>query len=69
MRTEELLRPYNPWWEDVAQAFSRLPSFQRPIFGDIFRGLKGIPQIISITGPRRVGDEFSLFPSPCFSYF
>ena len=29
MRTEELLRPYNPWWEDVAQAFSRLPAFQR----------------------------------------
>jgi uncharacterized protein len=55
MRTEELLRPYNPWWEDVAQAFSRLPAFQRPIFGDIFRGLKGTPQIISITGPRRVG--------------
>ena len=26
MRTEELLRPYNPWWEDVAQAFSRLPE-------------------------------------------
>jgi predicted AAA+ superfamily ATPase len=55
MHEAELLRPYNPWWEDAGDAFSRLPTFRRPIFDDIFRGLKGTPQIISITGPRRVG--------------
>ena len=47
--------PYNPWWENPDRAFERLPLFHRPIFDDIFRGMKEVPQIISITGPRRVG--------------
>lgn len=55
MYYKELLIPYNPWWENPDRAFERLPSFHRPIFDEIFRGLKEIPQIVSITGPRRVG--------------
>jgi predicted AAA+ superfamily ATPase len=52
---KELLAPYNPWWVNPDKAFERLPKFHRPIFVDIFKGLKEVPQIISITGPRRVG--------------
>lgn len=55
MEYKELLIPYNPWWENLEKAFERLPSFRRPIFDEIYKGLKETPQIISITGPRRVG--------------
>lgn len=55
MKYKELLLPYNPWWDNPGKAFERLPQFQRPIYDEIYKGLKEIPQIISITGPRRVG--------------
>ncbi len=55
MKYKELLIPYNPWWDNPDKAFERLPLFHRPIYDEIFKGLKEIPQIISITGPRRVG--------------
>lgn len=56
MEYKELLVPYNPWWrEEPDKAFERLPQFHRPMYDDIYRGLKETPQIISITGPRRVG--------------
>lgn len=55
MQYKELLLPYNPWWKNPDTAFENLPTFQRPIFKTIYRNLKEIPQIISITGPRRVG--------------
>lgn len=55
MKFRELLYPYNPWWEHLDRAFERLPLFRRPIFDEIYKGLKETPQIISITGPRRVG--------------
>lgn len=55
MQYKDLLAPYNPWWITPEKAFERLPLFHRPIFDDIFKGLKEVPQIISITGPRRVG--------------
>lgn len=55
MKYKDLLAPYNPWWNNSDKAFERLPLFQRPIYDEIFKGLKEIPQIISITGPRRVG--------------
>ena len=55
MQYKELLLPYNLWWKDKDTAFENLPSFQRPIFKSIYRSLKEIRQIISITGPRRVG--------------
>lgn len=52
---EELFIPYNPWWDKLEQAFEVLPVFKRPIFSEVYQGIKTIPQIISITGPRRVG--------------
>lgn len=55
LQYKDLLTPYNPWWFNPDTAFDRLPLFHRPIFDEIFRGLKETPQIISITGPRRVG--------------
>lgn len=53
MTYKELLVPYNPWWD--SPSFEKLPTFHRPVFEDIYSGLTKIPQIISITGPRRVG--------------
>lgn len=55
MEYKDILFPYNPWWDTLDKAFERLPQFHRPIFAKIYRELKEIPQIISITGPRRVG--------------
>jgi predicted AAA+ superfamily ATPase len=55
LQYKELLQPYNPWWDNPEEAFKTLPTFRRPIFDEIFRGLKETPQIVSITGPRRVG--------------
>ncbi|MEO5356514.1 MAG: ATP-binding protein [Nitrospirae bacterium YQR-1] len=57
MNISNLLAPYNPWRQDgnVDNAFKHLPQFKRPVFEDIFFALKNVPQIISITGPRRVG--------------
>lgn len=52
---EQILRPYNPWWESRERAFERLPDFRRPIFERIFADLRGLKQILSITGPRRIG--------------
>lgn len=54
---EQLLLPYNPWWasKQEAEAFPTLPTFRRPIFDRFYRDLKDVKQILSLTGPRRVG--------------
>jgi len=49
---ETILEPYNPWWK-TAQFETK--SFKRPIFYKIYKDLFTLKQIISITGPRRVG--------------
>lgn len=51
----QILGIYNPWWSDGILAFSKLPEFHRTIFDDIYRDLLQLPQMISVTGPRRVG--------------
>ncbi|MFH0802701.1 MAG: ATP-binding protein [bacterium] len=51
----DLLTPFNPWWEKRTEGFEKLPAFRRPVFEEIYKGIKELPQIISITGPRRVG--------------
>jgi predicted AAA+ superfamily ATPase len=51
----QILGIYNPWWKDGSMAFSQLPEFHRTIFDDIYRDLIQLPQMISVTGPRRVG--------------
>jgi len=51
-----LLSIYNPWWDDASGHWrDDIPSYHRPIVGEIFADLKELPQMISITGPRRVG--------------
>lgn len=49
---ETILEPYNPWWK-TAQFETK--NFKRPIFYKIYKDLFTLKQIISITGPRRVG--------------
>ena len=49
---ETILEPYNPWWKSAQ--FDTIP-FKRPIFHKIYKDLFTLKQIISITGPRRVG--------------
>lgn len=49
---EQALRAYNPWWEGVERP---VPTFRRPLFNDLIRDLTDLKQIISLTGPRRVG--------------
>jgi predicted AAA+ superfamily ATPase len=50
-----LLAPYNLWWGGPDAAFARLPIFRRDVFGELYADVKALPQMLSITGPRRVG--------------
>ena len=54
-RLENVLIPYNPWWNSSLEWDRNLPEYRRPIVADILSDLHDIPQIISVTGPRRVG--------------
>lgn len=51
----ELLLPYNPWWMQGSDAFVDLPAFRRDVFDDLYADVKNLPQMVSVTGPRRVG--------------
>jgi uncharacterized protein len=51
----ELLLPYNPWWTQGREALADLPEFHRDVFGELYAAVKGLPQMVSVTGPRRVG--------------
>jgi len=52
---QQLLPPFNPWWRDKTKAFRDLEGFHRPIFEDLKEDIDLLQQIISLTGPRRVG--------------
>ena len=52
---ERLLSPYNAWWSTHAAASIQVPDYERPIVSRVLADLRDIPQVISITGPRRVG--------------
>jgi predicted AAA+ superfamily ATPase len=52
IRIETILKPYNPWW-DTGVVETKV--FKRPVFNKIYKDLMSLKQIISITGPRRVG--------------
>lgn len=58
---ENLLKLYNPWW-DNPKGFWRgdLPDYQRPIVREILGDLSELPQMVSLTGPRRVGKTTAL---------
>lgn len=49
------LDTYNPWWSDGETIFSGLPEFHRDVFDDLYADIQRLPQMISVTGPRRVG--------------
>lgn len=51
----DILRPYNLWWQSHASAFAGVPEFRRDVFDDLYADVTGLPQIVSVTGPRRVG--------------
>lgn len=55
MNVEELLNLYNPWWEKGEDALGDLPTFERPVLETLTKDSRTQPQILSITGPRRVG--------------
>ena len=45
---------YNPFWRNI-HSLDETPLYRRDIYESIFTSVKEIRQIISITGPRRVG--------------
>lgn len=49
------LDTYNPWWNDGGATFAGLPGFHRDVFDDLYADIQRLPQMISVTGPRRVG--------------
>jgi predicted AAA+ superfamily ATPase len=51
----QILEPYNPWWQDPKGAFAGLPEFRRDVFHDLYADVRQLPQMVSVTGPRRVG--------------
>jgi len=58
---KNLLRLYNPWWaEPQGHWRDDLPDYRRPIVQDMLTDIKELSQIISITGPRRVGKTTAL---------
>lgn len=52
VQIETILTPYNHWWKE---GVVKTEIFKRPIFHKIYKDLLSLKQIISITGPRRVG--------------
>lgn len=51
----EILQAYNLWWQDLGPAFAGLPEFRRDVFDELYSDVKQLPQMVSVTGPRRVG--------------
>ncbi len=51
----EVIAPYSPWLAHQEGAFSHLPSFRRDVFDAIYNDVTTLPQMVSVTGPRRVG--------------
>jgi uncharacterized protein len=48
----DILKPYNLWW---AGAAVDVPDFRRDVFDVLYADVKSLPQMVSVTGPRRVG--------------
>jgi uncharacterized protein len=51
------VKPFSPWLQEQAEgsALSQLPAFRRDAFDAIFSDVMHLPQMVSVTGPRRVG--------------
>jgi predicted AAA+ superfamily ATPase len=60
MNVEELVQPYSPWMspktlEEWRKRSELIPEFHRPIFNRLVEDIESIGQMVSVTGPRRVG--------------
>jgi predicted AAA+ superfamily ATPase len=56
-----LLTPYNPWRVAPGGEWrTGLPEYQRPVVRELLADLSELPQMVSITGPRRVGKTTAL---------
>ena len=51
----DVLQPYNLWWQGHRSAFAGVPEFRRDVFQEIYEDVRSLPQMVSVTGPRRVG--------------
>lgn len=61
-----ILKLYNPWWEDPRGPWRiNLPDFQRLVVADLIDDINELPQMISVTGPRRVGKTTALHQVIC----
>ncbi|MFM7330103.1 MAG: ATP-binding protein, partial [Brachymonas sp.] len=51
------VKPFSPWLREAVHeaALSQLPAFRRDAFDAIFSDVMHLPQMVSVTGPRRVG--------------
>ena len=57
MDFKTLIAPYCPWMDPKARGTweESVPPFRRPVFDELIGDLRSVPQILSVTGPRRVG--------------
>ncbi len=63
---DNLLKLYNPWWDDRQGHWREdLPDYKRPVVRELISDIDELPQIISITGPRRVGKTTALRQTIC----
>lgn len=51
----DILGAYNPWWNAGPLVFADVPAFRRDVFDDLYADVRELPQMVSVTGPRRVG--------------
>ena len=51
----DILQAYNLWWSGSDEAFAGLPEFRRDVFDELYLDVRQLPQMVSVTGPRRVG--------------
>ncbi len=51
----DVIAPYSPWLSQLEGAFAQLPSFRRDVFDAVYADVTTLPQMVSVTGPRRVG--------------
>jgi uncharacterized protein len=55
-KLEQVLQLYNPWWEDAKGRWREdIPEYRRPVVREMLSDLAELPQMLSLTGPRRVG--------------
>src|SRR3990172_3470205 len=60
-RLREILKPYNPWWDSAKGIWREdIPSYRRTIVEKVISDIEELPQIVSVTGPRRVGKTTAL---------